>query len=135
MKKDIKNRRDIELLIKKFYEKVKTDELIGPVFTVVFKVNWEKHFPVMYDFWENTLFFTGTYAGNPMQIHKRIHRIFPLEEKHFQRWVSIFNETVDELFEGEKALLAKQRAISISTVMKLKLLPRNAESEQTGYKN
>jgi hemoglobin len=135
MKKDIKNRRDIELLIKRFYEKVKADEVIGAIFTVVFKVNWEKHLPVMFDFWENTLFFTGTYAGNPMQIHKRIHGIFPLEEKHFQRWVSLFNTTVDELFEGEKALLAKQRAISISTVMKLKLLSRNIEPESTFNKN
>lgn len=122
MKRDIKTKDDIEFLVRNFYEKVKSNELIGPIFISVFKVNWDKHLPVMFDFWENTLFFTGTYSGNPMQVHKRIHQVIPLEEKHFQRWVSIFNATIDELFEGEKTLLAKQKAISISSVMKQKLL-------------
>lgn len=135
MKRDIKTRGDIEFLIRNFYDKAKADELIGPIFVNIFKVNWDKHLPVMFDFWENTLFFTGVYTGNPMQVHKRIHRIFPLEEKHFQKWVSIFNATVDELFEGEKALLAKQRAISISAIMKAKLLSRNMTAGKNNLKD
>ncbi len=42
--------------------------------------------------------------------------------EHFQRWILLFNETVDELFKGEKAELIKQRALSISTVMQIKIL-------------
>jgi hemoglobin len=122
MKKDIKTREDIELLVRAFYDKVKTDPVIGHLFTSVFKINWEKHFSVMYDFWENILFYTGSYAGNPIESHQRFHKIFPLNEEHFKRWVVLFTETVDELFEGEKALLAKQRAFSIATVMKIKIL-------------
>ena len=122
MKKDIETRKDIEWLIKTFYDKVKTDPVIGHIFTEIIKVNWEKHLPVMYDFWENTLFYTGTYSGNPMASHQKLHRIFPLNDEHFKRWVSLFITTVDELFEGEKASLAKQRAISISTVMKMKIV-------------
>ena len=122
MKKDVKTREDIELLVNTFYDKVKVDPVIGHIFTDVFKVNWQKHLPVMYDFWENTLFFTGSYTGNPMESHRRLHNVFPLNEEHFKRWVALFLSTVDELFEGEKALLAKQRALSIATVMKIKIL-------------
>jgi hemoglobin len=122
MKKDITTRDDIELLVRAFYDKVKADPLIGPIFTTVFKVNWEKHLPTMFDFWENTLFYTGSYDGNPMVSHQRLHKIFPLKDEHFRRWVQLFSETADELFEGEKTLLAKQRALSISTVMRIKIL-------------
>ena len=121
MKKDIENRADIELLVKSFYEKVKTDPVIGTIFIDIAKVNWEKHLPVMFDFWENTLFFTGSYTGNPMKSHQKLNDLFPLHKDHFARWNQLFALTVDELFEGDKAALAKQRAISISTVMQLKL--------------
>ncbi|MEP7257780.1 MAG: group III truncated hemoglobin [Flavitalea sp.] len=121
MKKDIQTRSDIEALISGFYLKVKADPLIGPIFTDVAKVNWEKHLPLMFDFWENTLFYTGAYSGNPMKAHQRLHRMFNLKEEHFTTWVGLFKTTVDELFEGEKALLAKQRAVSISTVIQLDL--------------
>ena len=122
IKRDIKTRADIKLLVLTFYDKVKPDPLIGPIFTSVFKVNWEKHLPTMFDFWDNALFYSGSYVGNPMESHKRLHKIYPLTEDHFNRWVALFMQTVDELFEGDKALLAKQRALSIATVMKIKIL-------------
>jgi len=121
MKKDIESRDDIELLVKSFYEKVKIDPVIGSIFTDIARVNWEKHLPVMFDFWENTIFYTGSYLGNPMKSHQNLNRLFPLTKEHFSRWNQLFASTMDELFEGDKAVLAKQRAISISTVMQLKL--------------
>jgi len=121
MKKDIESRDDIELLVKSFYEKVKIDPVIGSIFTDIARVNWEKHLPVMFDFWENTIFYTGSYSGNPMKSHQNLNKLFPLTKEHFSRWNQLFASTVDELFEGDKAVLAKQRAISISTVMQLKL--------------
>ena len=125
MKKDIRTREDIEILVRNFYDRVKADSLIGPIFTTVFKVNWEKHLQIMFDFWENTIFFTGTYSGNPMESHKKLHGVFPFSEEHFRRWVALFTASVDDLFEGEKALLAKQRALSIATVMQIKILQQN----------
>ncbi|MDP3394165.1 group III truncated hemoglobin [Sediminibacterium sp.] len=121
MKKDITNRADIELLINSFYEKVKKDPLIAFFFTEIVPVNWAAHLPVMYGFWENILFYSGTYEGNPMAKHKDIHQKCPMKMEHFQRWTSLFTETVEELFEGEKAELAKQRAMSIATVMQIKM--------------
>ena len=120
---DIETRGDIELLVNAFYEKVKVDPLIGYIFTVAVRVNWERHLPVMYQFWENVLFYTGGYEGNPIGTHKHLHRLVPLDAGHFKRWNDLFSQTVDELFIGEKASLAKQRARSISTVMQIKVLP------------
>ncbi len=121
MKKHIENRDDIILLINSFYNKVKTDNTIGYLFNDIAKVNWEKHLPVMYDFWENVIFFTGTYTGNPMVAHSKLHAREPLTKEHFQKWLHLFTETVDELFDGDKAEFTKQRALSIATVMQIKI--------------
>jgi hemoglobin len=122
MKRDIENRRDIETLVDYFYEKIKSDSIIGYIFTDIAHVNWEKHLPVMYSFWENAIFYTGTYNGNPMQIHQHLHRVANLKTEHFEQWIRLFTSSVDELFEGDNANLIKQRAISISTAMQIKIL-------------
>lgn len=117
MKKDIKNRKDIELLVNVFYEKVKEDKTIGYFFKEVTSVDWNKHLPIMYDFWENILFFSGNYKGNPMDLHHHLNMIQSINKKHFQRWNKLFTNSVDELFEGEKAELIKKRAINIASIM------------------
>ncbi len=122
MKTDIKNRQDIETLINTFYNKVKVDETIGYFFNDVVAINWEKHLAKMYDFWENVIFNTGTYEGNPMQQHQNIHKKSAMSKAHFNHWLRLFNTTVDELFEGEKAEQTKQRATSIATVMQIKIV-------------
>jgi hemoglobin len=132
MKKDIENIEDIQLLVNSFYDKVKADTVIGYIFNDIAKVNWEKHLPVMYNFWENVLFFTGSYSGNPMTAHVKMHSVLNFAPEHFERWLKLFNSNVDELFEGEKAELAKQRAISIATVMQLKILHSNDAIPKAG---
>ena len=121
MKSDIQSAGDIQLLVNSFYEKVKKDDIIRHFFVEVIKVDWEKHLPVMYRFWENVIFHTGTYTGNPMEVHQQLHQKCPMHTFHFERWIFLFNETVDELFEGEKAFQIKQRALSIATVMQIKI--------------
>lgn len=122
MKPDIQNREDVILLVNSFYDKVKADDTIGFIFNDVARVNWEKHLPVMYDFWEAVLFFTGTYEGNPMTTHRKLNDVVKLRPEFFKRWIALFTSTVDENFEGAKAELAKQRALSIATVLQLKSL-------------
>lgn len=121
MNKDIKDREDIISLINRFYDKVKTDELISFFFTDVAHVDWSVHLPLMYDFWENALFYKGAYEGNPMMVHKALHARHAMELRHFIRWNKLFNETVDELFAGEMAETIKQKAQSISTIIQIKL--------------
>ncbi|MDP2159828.1 MAG: group III truncated hemoglobin [Flavobacterium sp.] len=122
MKKDIHNRNDIIRLVDVFYEKIKTDTVIGFLFNDVARVNWDDHLPKMYDFWENVLFFTGNFDGNPMQKHKELHNKCPLSQAHFNHWNEVFRETVDELFVGVKAEEIKERAKNISDVIMYKTI-------------
>jgi len=122
LKKDIENRADIELLVNTFYRKVIADKKLGYIFNDVALVNWSTHFMVMYNFWENVILFTGSYEGNPVNLHKHLHHIQPLDKTHFNRWNKLFVDTVNELFEGAKADLAKERALSISGIIREKVL-------------
>jgi hemoglobin len=122
MKTDIRNRKDIEKLVNVFYEIVKNDATIGYLFNDVARVNWELHLPKMHDFWENILFYTGNYEGNPMAKHKELHEKSTMTKAHFQHWIDLFNKTVNYHFEGPKAEEIKNRAMNIATAMMYKTL-------------
>lgn len=116
---DIENRNDIELIVNNFYTKVKADDMISFMFD---HVDWVKHLPLMYDFWDNVLFYTGNYSGNPMAKHQMAHQRHPMTKEHFERWLSLFTETVDELHIGHNANTLKDRAKSIASIMQLKII-------------
>lgn len=120
MKTDIRNRKDLVKLVNTFYDKIKTDEVIGYFFTDIAQVNWEKHLTTMYDFWENSLFYTGNYNGNPMMKHTELHEKSPFNEAHFNQWTTLFTDTVNQLFEGPNSEKIKSRAINISMFMRRK---------------
>jgi hemoglobin len=122
MKMDIESRKDIIKMVDCFYDKVKKDELIGFFFKDVVLVDWNAHLPKMYDFWESVILHTGDYNGNPMQVHKDLSQKHSIEKLHFERWLLLFTNTIDELFEGTNAEMARQRALSIATVMQLKVM-------------
>lgn len=117
-KKDIANKQDLEIIVNHFYEKVKQDDLIAAMFE---HVNWDTHLPLMYDFWDNVLFYTGNYTGNPMAKHMMANDRLQMTKKHFDRWLMLFDKTVDELFSGKNAALLKERARSIATIMQIKI--------------
>lgn len=120
MKPDIKHRADIERLITTFYEKVQTDAVLGPVFNDVARVDWPKHLPVMYNFWEFLLLGGTQYQGNPIQKHFDLHAVHPLMAEYFDRWLLLFQSSVDELFSGPVADDAKFRAFAIAETWKPK---------------
>ena len=120
-KADINNREDIAFLIRSFYEKVKQNEKIGYIFNEVARINWEHHLPIIYDFWENIVFSTGSYKRNAIAVHKNLNQLEPLNKDHFAEWLRLWKETVDELFSGDNAELIKQRATSIATVMQISI--------------
>lgn len=125
MKKDISNREDIILLVDQFYTKVLKDDTIGFIFNDIARIDIQSHMPVMYNFWETTLFHNSVYKGNPMKVHMDLDDKVSLDKEHFDRWLALFNVTVDELFKGEKSELAKTRALSIATVMQVKLFQKS----------
>lgn len=121
MKPDIKTRADIEKFIVNFYEIVKADKTIGFIFTELVQMNWEKHIPLIVDFWETILLDNPVYKNNAMDAHFILNKKVPLQKKYFISWLLLFNIAVDDLFEGEKATLAKTRAKSIADVMFFKM--------------
>lgn len=114
---DITTRADIELLVNSFYEKVNGDELLSPVFNDFAEVDWNKHLPTMYKFWETLLFEERTYDGRPFPPHT----FLPITARHFERWVQLFTKNVDEHFKGEIAETAKLRASTIAHVFQNRL--------------
>ena len=121
MKKDILNRSDIEKVILFFYDKVREDESINFFFSKVVKVDWEKHYVLMGDFWENVLFYTGDYQGSPIETHKRINALHKTDAVHFERWLEIFCSVVDHLYKGDNADKMKMHARLIAEIMMKKI--------------
>lgn len=106
----LENRDDVIHMVNEFYAKVQKDELIGPIFNDQAKVDWSKHLPKMYDFWEDLLFHQDNYSGRPFPPHIPLG----LEQRHFERWVHLFLATVEENFYGFKADEVKTRAQKIA---------------------
>ena len=119
--KKLETREDIEFLVKKFYEKVGSDETIGFFFNDVAKVNWDLHLPKMYQFWETLLFGKASYKGNPMMAHFPINEMQAMEKYHFEHWLKLWTATVEENFEGEYADAAKYKATNIANLMAHKM--------------
>ena len=115
--KDIENEDDIKLMVDTFYGKVKNDTLIAHYFTEMAGVNWEKHLPVMYSFWSSILLGSMSYHGLPFPKHQRL----PLTQEDFNQWLTLFFETVDELFQGPMATDAKARASQIAKTFQYKM--------------
>jgi len=118
---DIESRADIEKLVIHFYEKVKQDKTIGFIFNDVVPMDWPHHIPVIVDFWETILLDNPVYKKNTMEVHYDLNKKIQLKKEHFESWLHLFNSTVDELFEGKIAMLAKTRAKSIAEVMLFKM--------------
>ena len=121
MKSDIQNRADIKKMVHAFYEKLLKDEVFRHIFVEVAQIDVLTHLDIIVDFWESVLFQVGKYKRNTLDIHIDLHQQYRLQEAHFSRWLELFNQTVDELFVGEKADGAKDRALSIATIIKMKI--------------
>ena len=109
LKTDIIGNEEIRVLVDKFYETIRQDDILGPIFNEKVE-DWSKHLPTMYLFWESILFRRGGYSGNPFAKHINL----PVDREHFTRWLTLFQATVDELFEGPKAEQAKEASKSIA---------------------
>ncbi|MEZ5018265.1 MAG: group III truncated hemoglobin [Flavipsychrobacter sp.] len=120
-KLDIQNREDIELLVNTFYDDVKQDDTIGYIFQETIGDDWSHHMPIMYQFWESVLLGKATYSGNPIQKHIKLDQNIPLKEEHYGQWLNLWTSTVDKLYEGEIADLAKNRASNMVHLIKMKV--------------
>lgn len=112
--RDFETRKDIEEMLQEFYDRATKDPLIGPKFK---DIDMKEHIPVIVDFWESILFGTSKYQRNAFERHIRLD----LKREHFERWLSIFEETVRARFRGKKADHSIYRAQSIAQIFSSKL--------------
>jgi hemoglobin len=111
---DIISRKEVEVLVNTFYDRVRADELLAPVFA---HVDWPHHFPIMYNFWASILLGDMSYNGSPFSKHVGL----AITSDHFTRWLKLFVENVDAEFKGPVADEAKNRAQTIANLFQHKM--------------
>lgn len=127
MKNDLMQIEDVKLLVDTFYDKVRMDDLLAPVFNDRIQDRWPAHLQKMYTFWQTVLLGEHTYFGSPFPPHAEL----PVDGTHFQQWLHLFFETLDEHFTGPVADEAKWRATRMAEMFQMKI----AHYKNTAMKN
>ena len=117
VKADIKQLDDIKSLVNTFYGRVQQDDLIGPIFNEKLEGHWPEHLAKMYTFWQTILLDEYTYQGRPFPPHATL----PIEGEHFERWLQLFDKTVNDLYDGPVAEEAKSRGRKMAALFQVKL--------------
>lgn len=130
-KNDIRDREDIKILVTQFYNKVRKDDEIGPIFEMVIK-DWNTHINRLTDFWETNLLFVKKFKGNPIRAHNEVDNMLnhSITNIHFGIWLRLWINTIDQLYEGKLATTAKNRARTIGTTLFIKIF-KNRRSKRT----
>jgi len=131
---DIQSRADCERLVRAFYGRALEDPIIGFIFVDVARLDLEAHVPRITSFWETILLGAQSYGGGAFRPHAELHRKVTLREGHFAQWLHLWCDTVDELFAGERADLAKSHARRVARAFlgRLQSLPAPGPPPPTG---
>ena len=126
---DIGSRADCERLVRAFYGRALEDPIIGFIFVDVAKLDLEAHVPRITSFWETILLGVRSYSGGAFRPHAELHAKVRLREGHFTQWLNLWSRTVDELFAGERAELAKTHAHRVAQAFlgRLQQVPSDAD--------
>jgi hemoglobin len=127
MKKDISDIEDIKLMVNAFYDQIRENEVLGPIFNGIIQDRWPQHLEKMYTFWQTILLEEHTYFGSPFPPHAKL----PVDASHFEQWLQLFNQNMDNLFEGTKADEAKWRAAKMAQMFQIKI----EYIQQKGFKS
>jgi hemoglobin len=114
---DILSLGDIKLLVNEFYCRIRSHEVLGPIFDARIDDRWPQHLEKMYTFWQTVLLDEHTYFGSPFPPHANL----PVDESHFNMWMGVFTQTVDDLFQGQKADEAKWRSAKMAQMFSIKI--------------
>ena len=118
---DIQNQDDLYLLVDDFYKRLLGDVAISYIFTEVVKIKLEEHLPILVTFWSQAILGTGGYTKNLTQIHLDVNQKEYLSPALFPIWLGHFNAAVDDNFSGTNAEKIKTNALSIATIMQIKI--------------
>ena len=117
MKNDIATLKDIKFLVDTFYASVQQDTFLSPIFNARLSGRWEMHHRKLYRFWHTVLLLRPDYFGNPVPIHFDMN----IDERHFDEWLKIWTETIDDNFEGLIAERAKLRGKTMGSAFLAKI--------------
>jgi hemoglobin len=130
--RDLVTPREISEMVRRFYQDVAQDDLLGPVFNDVARVDWGEHLAKLARFWCRVLLGLEGYAGNPFRAHAAIHAQSPFTLDHFERWLQLFHDTVELGWVGPNATRALAVAHDVARVHRNHLLsgvPDEADAE------
>lgn len=119
--RDLADRADVEALLRRFYGQALVDDVLAEPFTEIRLKGLESHLPVMCDFWETVLFRAGLYTGSALRAHQSIHEEHTLAARHFLRWLTLWDNTIDQMYRGPVAEHAKIQAARIARAMHRRL--------------
>jgi hemoglobin len=123
---DIKTQEDLSLLVADFYQKLLSDNRISYIFTDIVKIKLEEHLPILVMFWSQVILGTGGYSNNLTQIHLDVDLKEHLSPELFRIWLEHFYAAVDENFIGENSEKIKTQALSLATILKIKIAQQNS---------
>jgi hemoglobin len=122
---DIQTQKDLYFLVNEFYKKLLNDHHINYIFTDVVKIKIEEHLPILVTFWSQMILGTGGYTNNLTDIHLKVDQLEQLTPKLFDIWISHFNVTIEENFQGKNANEIKFQAKNLSTILQIKIAHQN----------
>lgn len=131
--KDIETREDIRYLVGVFYDLIKLDETLGPIFNRFIKEDeWDEHLEKLTDFWLSQLFGIPAFNGNPVKAHRNVDKELnhSIDQTHFAKWLNLWFSTVNSLYKGEVAEHAKNRARNMATGQFLRIWEARPENQK-----
>ena len=114
--RDLDSPDEIAEMVRRFYADVAQDDLLGPMFNEVARVDWSEHLPKLTAFWCRALLGLPGYQGNPFRAHALVHSERAFTPAHFERWLTLFHETVDIGWTGPNAQRAHEVADNVARV-------------------
>ncbi len=120
--RDLDDAMQVREMVRRFYADVTQDDLLGPMFNDVARVDWPEHLVKLTEFWSRALLGIPGYAGNPFRAHKLVHEQRAFTPDHFRRWLELFEETIALGWVGPNADRALALAHQVARVHRQQLL-------------
>jgi hemoglobin len=131
--RDLDSPAEIEEMVRRFYADVAQDDVLGPMFNDIARVDWSEHLPKLASFWGRALLGITGYSGNPFHAHALVHAKRAFTSAHFERWLALFHETLELGWVGPNARRAAELADNVARVHSRQLIGVGVGLEKTKY--
>jgi len=129
---DLDDPAEIAELVRRFYRDVAQDDLLGPMFEEIARVDWAEHLPKLTAFWCRALLGMPGYEGNPYRAHLEVHARRAFTAAHFARWLELFEATLDEGWAGPRVEQARAFAHRVAQVHGRRMLAPDPDEATAG---